>query len=184
MARFFACRAVTPRDKNPPAHDPSKSSALLEESARRSMMWEDAMFIDDASRPFVRARLRKAIKLTTYVAVGSAFAWLALLRPRGQIHGNEIQHRARVAEVRAIHAMLAAEERLGLKAPPPLPIQAVALDAPWAPAPADAKPWTPAAYASVRLPSAEAEAASAEVVTSAPNETSISSSKRNGHGTK
>ena len=104
------------------------------------------------SWPLVRARLRKAIVITTCAASGSAFAWLALLASRGEIHEKEIHHQARVVEVNAIHAVLSVEETLGLKSQPPMQMEVRAVDAPWTPAPADAKPWTPAPYASIQLP--------------------------------
>ncbi|MEO7113023.1 MAG: hypothetical protein ABI183_21475 [Polyangiaceae bacterium] len=110
----------------------------------------------------VRVRLRTAIVITTCTAFGSAFAWLVLLDVRGDVHGKEIHHQARVAEVTTIHAVLSAEQTLGLQSPPPMPMKVQAIDAPWTPAPADAKPWTPAPYASLQLPAKSLSIAESE----------------------
>ena len=104
------------------------------------------------SWPLVRVPLRKAIVMMTSAALASAFVCLALLGARGDLRTKEIHHQARVAEVNAIHAVLSVRETLGLTSPPLMPIEVQAVDAPWTPAPADAKPWTPAPYASIQLP--------------------------------
>jgi hypothetical protein len=129
--------------------DGSRQRGRAEQRAFRDRMASDlALAVTRSNERFRQSRaLRRAIKMTTCVAIGSAFAWLALLHARGQIHGKEIHHDVRVAEVSAIQLVLSTEETIGLKSPPPKPMQVAEVDAPWTPYAADAKPWTPAPYA-------------------------------------